>query len=513
MKASCIIPVYNAEKTLRRCVESLVYGEEQDLEIILVEDCSKDESWKLCQKLSTEFSNVRCFQNSKNSGVSYTRNHGLQEAKGEYILFVDSDDWVSGRYAATLLSAAVQYPDRLVISGFSFYDFHTNQESLYVLDQNTPETAVEPAEYFRLVNASLIQSPCNKIFRRQFIDAAQIQFDVNQSMGEDFQFVLDYLRTSGATGCQVLNDPLYYYIRANDSSLMSKFGVTGFNMSADRLQQLAILGNIPESELQNQLQKLKENYLYHICRYKPYNKAQKLSSIEVIMQDGHAASYYRKSSQVKFLEQLSQSIHGSKVLIQRIRGRCQREKQSRLIKHLRAGFTGSNFTIISQNCIGGVFYHDMNLPFLSPTINLYFKAEDFLKFVCNLRKYLQMDLQMHWEERYPVGTLDDITIYFQHYSSCTEAKAAWERRKKRILWDKILILSTDHEGFHADSFRQWKQIPYPKILFSSQKQFAEDKHTIYYPEYESNGCVPDLISRREFYKNGTLMELANQFKS
>ena len=91
-KASVIVPVYNAEKTLRRCVESIVLGQERNIEVILVEDCSKDHSWELCLELAQEFPNVTAVQNERNSGVSFTRNRGLELAQGDYILFVDSDD-------------------------------------------------------------------------------------------------------------------------------------------------------------------------------------------------------------------------------------------------------------------------------------------------------------------------------------------------------------------------------------------------------------------------------------
>ena len=109
-RASAIIPVYNAEKTLRRCVESLVLGHERQIEVILVEDRSKDKSFEVCQELAAEFSNVICIQNEINRGVSFTRNQGLAAATGEYILFTDSDDWVSAQYAQSLLKIPVPCP-------------------------------------------------------------------------------------------------------------------------------------------------------------------------------------------------------------------------------------------------------------------------------------------------------------------------------------------------------------------------------------------------------------------
>ena len=119
---SVIIPIYNAENTIEKCVESIVYGQLHEIEIILIDDCSKDASWNICQLLSIKFPNVFCYQNKKNSGVSYTRNYGLGKANGKYILFVDSDDWVSGKYAYKLLENALQYTNSLIICGLHYHD-------------------------------------------------------------------------------------------------------------------------------------------------------------------------------------------------------------------------------------------------------------------------------------------------------------------------------------------------------------------------------------------------------
>lgn len=512
MKASCIIPVYNAEKTIRRCVESILYGRERDIEVILIEDHSKDGSWDLCQSLSLEYSNVIATQNPKNSGVSYTRNHGLDLARGEYVVFVDSDDWVSGNYISSLFKAAQTYSENLIISGFAYCDLLSGCETTYVFDSNESQSFVSPDDYFTLVSSTLIQSSCNKIFRKDIIDRFHLRFDEQQSMGEDFQFVLDYMRAAQISGCIVLNTPLYYYIRANHTSLMSRLGVSGFKESADRLLQVAALGNAESSLLEKQLANLKQNYLYHISRYPNFDTQEKLKNIELVMQDGCAKKHYANQRRIMLAEKLYSCKSSIKTFGDRCRGKIERESRAKLIQKACRPVRAENFTIISQNCIGGVFYHDLEMPFLSPTINLYIRACDFSRFILNLREYLNMELEMHWLEKYPIGVLGDIKIYFQHYNSCSEAKEAWKKRVARINWDKILVLSTDREGFSREGYQLWKQIPYPKVLFTAQEQFADDEDTVYFPEYKEDGCVPDIIPKREFYRNGTLVQHANLLK-
>ncbi len=512
MSISCVIPVYNAEKTLVRCVESVLYGKERDVEVILVEDCSKDDSWSVCQALSRQYPNVIAVQNEKNSGVSHTRNHGLDLAHGEYIVFVDSDDWVSCRYAQELLSAANKYPSQLIISGFSYCDYLSNAESRYVYDAHDDTSFVAPPDFLALVSSTLIQSSCNKIFKRSIVQQYNIRFDEQQSMGEDFQFVLDYMSAAQIDGCVVLNQSLYYYVRASHTSLMSRLGVSGFDASADRLKQLATLGNVDQCLLEKQIANLKENYLYHISRYSDFDKQEKLDNIELVMQDGQAKRYYSKQRRIMLAESLYALKHDLKVFSTRCCSKIEREKRARLIQKSCYPVQTDKFTIISQNCIGGVFYHDLGMQFLSPTINLYIKACDFSRFVLNLRSYLNMELEMYWLETYPIGTLGDITIYFQHYKTCSDAKAAWEKRTARINWEKILVLSTDHEGFNHETYQFWKQIPYPKVLFTAKEEFAGDEDVVYFPEYKDAGCVPDLIPKREFYRHGTLVQHANLLK-
>lgn len=238
-KASVIIPVYNAEKTLRKCVESLVLGTERNIQVILVEDRSTDQSWAQCEALSREFPNVVCVQNTKNSGVSYTRNQGLARAQGEYVLFVDSDDWVSGSYVKTMLALAEKYPDSLPVCGYHFIDRVNDLRQLHVWDPaSQTEETVLPERYFDLMKKSLLQSLWNKIFRRDVIQKADIHFDEAQSMGEDFQFVLDYIEAANVKRCVVLNQPLYYYIRYGTSSLMSQFGLIQTEQELARVEQL-----------------------------------------------------------------------------------------------------------------------------------------------------------------------------------------------------------------------------------------------------------------------------------
>lgn len=509
-KASVIIPVYNAETTLRRCVESLVLGLERDIEVLLCEDCSKDNSWDACCELAVEYENVRCFRNEKNSGVSYTRNAGLSQARGEYILFVDSDDWVSQKYTLELLKLANSHPDALPVCGHHFIDKVNVAKHDYLWDDSSDQIIVEASGFFDLCDKFLLQQLWNKIFRRDLIEEYHIRFDESQSMGEDFQFVLDYLEAAQIKKCVVLNEPLYYYIRWNNSSLMSKFGFVDNQPVFNRIAQLArIAGSCADMRKDEMILQTKRNYVYQVVRNRGQSKQEKLEAIERIMGDGMATSYYHEQRLQVVKEYLATQLRTAKQFLPRIEGRLQRSQVQKRIANAANGVNGDGVSFISQNCIGGVLYHDLGLQFLSPTVNVFIPEPGFVKLVRDLRYYMEQELVMRWGEEYPIGMLDDVEVHFMHYETCKEAKEAWEKRKARINWDKIFVIATDRNGFDDAIFEEWKKISYPKILFTAQKKYASEADSVYFPGYEGNGFVPDLIPNREFYKDGILVNKVN----
>ncbi len=122
-------------------------------------------------------------------------------------------------------------------------------------------------------------------------------------------------------------------------------------------------------------------------------------------------------------------------IIQIIAGRAAIDRRNR--RRLK----NRNITIIASSCNGGVIYHDLGLPFLSPFINLWIMPDDFIKLMKNLEEYLSFDLVfMDMKEKmYPVARLNDIYLYFQHYKTEEEAKSLWEKRLKRINFDNLAV--------------------------------------------------------------------------
>jgi uncharacterized protein (DUF1919 family) len=227
------------------------------------------------------------------------------------------------------------------------------------------------------------------------------------------------------------------------------------------------------------------------------------------MGDGQAVNHYNKQRTLLAKEKMVSVLSTTKSLFSRIRGYFLRRINNIKISKAKKAISTDGFTIISQNCIGGVLYHDLGMQFLSPTINAFIPQPDFVRFVLNLRNYMECELDMRWGETYPIGRLKDIEIHFMHYHTCQEAEDQWNRRKQRIKWDKIMVLSTDRDGFDDSTFAEWKKIPYSKVLFTANEKYGTDADSVFFKEHSNSNTIPDLIPNRDFYRTGLVSSKIN----
>ncbi len=215
MKYSIIIPIYNSEKTIKACVESITCSSFSDYEIILVNDGSTDKSGEECISLAERFSPVRYFY-KENGGVSSARNFGLSKVEGKYILFVDSDDTVSENYFEVINKMTESCDCEL-------YEF-----SCRLFDGENEEIRKEPDEIYKTkeeaVNALCaeiknrrINSPVTKIFLNDRIKALNLKFSDTLYIGEDQLFVFSY--ALGIKGFLTSSEILYNVSLLNGDSL------------------------------------------------------------------------------------------------------------------------------------------------------------------------------------------------------------------------------------------------------------------------------------------------------
>ncbi len=200
-KVSIIVPVYKAEKVLSRCIDSIINQTFEDWELILVDDGSPDISGMLCDSYAKTDNRIRVLHKS-NEGVSSARNLGIDNSQGEYITFIDSDDYVSARYLQNLLDAP---SSDLIICGFKnigAFEFLPSADCFELLHCPQKVSELIDVPYY-------LDSPWGKLFKRDIIDSTNIRFDNGLRLGEDTLFCYEYFALCETVA--VISDALYIY--------------------------------------------------------------------------------------------------------------------------------------------------------------------------------------------------------------------------------------------------------------------------------------------------------------
>ncbi|MGN0718630.1 MAG: glycosyltransferase family 2 protein [Anaerovoracaceae bacterium] len=211
---SIVIPAYNAEKTIMNCLESIMRQTYSDVEILVIDDGSEDGTYRLALEEAAKDNRIRVFLQA-NAGVSAARNKGIEEAIGEYVTFIDSDDVISPRFIEVLLS-------------------HCQINTLPVVDlvrSDSMGSALMPIKTSIKIKGNISRdylcgdlgqgisfSVGNKLFKRETLESKQIRFSENLKIGEDMLFVLHYLQYCDEI--EISRDAAYYY-NISDGSAMN----------------------------------------------------------------------------------------------------------------------------------------------------------------------------------------------------------------------------------------------------------------------------------------------------
>lgn len=225
---SIIIPVYNAEKYINRCIKSIVNQSYQELEIIVVNDGSTDDSLSICATLAMQDNRIKVISQD-NGGVSKARNTGLRLAKGEYVMFLDSDDYMLPGMCKTMLDVLHSKQADCVICGIQ-----EPEGGLWCPQRNIDYSTLEDfkRDFIYQLNTELL-SPCwNKIFKRKLITNL---FNDNISFGEDLIFDLEYL--NNCTRLSFITTPLVYHEKQVAGSLVTMTGLQRL-MDIEKIHQV-----------------------------------------------------------------------------------------------------------------------------------------------------------------------------------------------------------------------------------------------------------------------------------
>lgn len=222
-KISIIVPIYNAEKVLKRCLDSILNQSYKNFELILINDGSKDKSIDIINEYKKKDERIRVIDN-KNKGVSETRNIGIKISQGEYIQFIDSDDFIDPYMIENTLEDIEKNKADSIITGM-YLDIESengvkssNQTFKYKIEEGKKNIAVAVMDR---LNGTYINSPVNKIYKKSIIIENNIYMDKRIDLGEDLLFNLEYLKNCKKV---IFDDKCYYhYCMKAEESLTFKY--------------------------------------------------------------------------------------------------------------------------------------------------------------------------------------------------------------------------------------------------------------------------------------------------
>lgn len=260
-QVSIIVPVYNSENTLERCISSLLNQTYKDYELLIINDGSTDRSAEICDSYATKDDRIKVFH-KQNGGVSSARNQGLDNVSGKWVTFVDSDDWVDELYLESLLNSSENVD---LVIGTATYVNHPRQSQI-----KYAELLVIPKEYYRLFtdyNLRKRTSPWNKLYRHKIIDDYNIRFPLNVHIGEDAVFLYTFLLYS--TNIRCIESRHYYYLYDSVNSLTKRIHhvsmeILAMNAIYTSVENLIFKRNIVDTKAVRELHILEATYVHRV---------------------------------------------------------------------------------------------------------------------------------------------------------------------------------------------------------------------------------------------------------
>lgn len=302
---SIIVPVYNAEKYLNRCIDSILSQTMTDFELLLIDDGSKDNSGRICDEYAEKDARVRVFHKS-NGGVSSARNLGLDNAKGKWITFVDADDRCSCNYLEHLLSKVDDDTD-LIISYAVICDSTGEKAEVY------PEYRVNATNFERLFVDSDMHwhtSPWAKLYRASIIYENSLRFNEMMHIGEDADFLFSFMLITDKI--YVSSDTDYYYTCDVSGSLTKRINTIDSEIASYRtilclVNRTIQQKNIKDNRSLDNLGWLVASYVRRVLNSLYYNDAQSYQRIDLI-KSLDIDSYIRYSKNALWKEQVGRVL-------------------------------------------------------------------------------------------------------------------------------------------------------------------------------------------------------------
>lgn len=497
-KISVIMPVFNGEKYLSEAMDSILNQTFTDFEFIIINDASKDSTEEIIKSYTDE--RIVYIKNEQNLGVARTLNRGLELAKGEYIARMDADDIA----LPERFKKQVNYMDEheeCVLCGSNVILFGA-QEGITEM----PSTDAE-------IRANLIFSTSfphpTIMMRRSFVEENNLRYDLKCEGFEDYNLWVEFALLKKGEFYNFPTPMLKYRIHPHQvtqkelspqkKEILKQLKTRALGVVTDSSPEkypILLSGeNISDSDtlvlLYDECEELFKNCdrKYHqLIKYTisaiGRRNCSRFSTKQVLklLVKYRNIRAYNTSQKVYAFVYIAKKVFCN---IQSVLSAKYTAAKNRLM------LKNKNFTIISNNCWGGLISQKYGLPYRSPTCGLLILGEDYIKFCANLKHYLSQKIEfVDFSEgkyshlfkgaEFPVGKLGDIEIYFMHYHSNEEAAEKWYRRASRVNFDCIIYKISERETFTPEIMQKFIELPLENKLIFASKKYTED--TIVVPE-------------------------------
>lgn len=520
---SVIVPIYNAEAYLHKCIDGILTQTLSDFQLILVDDGSTDKSPQICDDYAHRDSRVEAVH-KENGGLTSARKVGMDFARGGYSIHIDPDDWVEPNLLEALYCQAQAQNADMVIC-----DFWEHANGAVIYSKQQPRSLHHKdvmAEMFTTLKGTM----WNKLIRTSCYRQFQVQFYEELVLIEDlflnFQLLLHPMTVA------YVPQALYHYERNVNPNSLTMTGDERFQGYADgicrRFRELLqpypefwnlwvekempwiayltlYYGAFDSKRFQEEFSYLKHRdcSMYVKIALKNYAMGRamiimrkKLRGIKLGMKK---ILYTVPVKQINVFTRLKLHIHAQWCRLNRL-----------LYKgHLSKNFTAQT-SIICNNCFGSRISQDLHLQYMSPTVGLFIPWPDFFLFTKQLQVAIQQEISFRpvskydgKERNYPIGVIamgdDDIEIHFLHYQSAVLAKTKWEHRCRRVNFDNVIYIYEGSETVRKDQAEEFLSRD-NCYFFNDADLGIRHPHYHFVPEMRSKSFTDGYDMAHLFYK-------------
>lgn len=272
---SIVVPIYNVEQYIHKCIESIINQTYKNIEVILVDDGSPDKCGEICNEYAKKDKRIKVIH-KKNGGLSDARNFGLEEAKGKYITFIDSDDYIESTYVEKLYNAIIINDVKMAQCGIITVNNEKQEitKNGYIENQNKRGKDL----LYDLYKGHMLENTVvwNKLYEKTLF--TDLRYPVGKIHEDEFT---TYKILYNLEKVSIINDYLYYYRQSNDSIIRRKFNLNRLDVIEAFEERVEFFDKENEKELQdltveNLLYNIRHNYMKTKVYIENSNKIQKI---------------------------------------------------------------------------------------------------------------------------------------------------------------------------------------------------------------------------------------------